>query len=386
MKHCIQKMQCFISKITLMKNLILVFFGIFIAITSCNTKSDIVNNAPFLIDVNNFDKNVEMSDVFQSIKAINLELNDSSIIGKFGKYMIHDSLLFIHDKSDNSIVQFNLEGKFLSRLSRKGKGEGEYSHIEDFDINPFDSTIDIMSCVGVVYRYKFNGDYINMYCLPDTRAVHYISNYDIDKVAFYTDLEGDRLTLYSISENRIIKRFHKHPDYDIGISVTPFYRFENRLVLKDQFGACIKTLNVNKLDDLYCFDYNGKSLEPNEIPKYGADKLFQDFASQELDKIYNYWVTESRNYLINSFIHKGETFVYVFQKHENRGILIRKFSNGCKFINCPLFHNGKLYGVVSAHRLNKYFNNDAKKVFGLKCLDDVNEYSNPVLVIAELNE
>ena len=367
-------------------NKIVLFFVFCFIFSSCVSNRVDIDQHPFYIDVSEYNNNVVMEDVFESIKAINLELNDSSVIGKMGKYLIHDSLLFIFDKSDNSILQFNLDGKFISRLSKQGKGDGEYTHIEDFDINPFDTTIDIMSCVGVVYRYNFSGDFIDSYYLPDTRAVHYISNYSKDSVAFYTDLEGDRLTLYSISENRILKRFHKHPNYSIGVSGTPFYRYNDKLVIRDQFGACLKTLSNLNLDEMYCFNYNGKSLEPDQIPEYGAEKLLQDFVTQQLDKIYNYWFTESQTYLINSFIHKGETFIYIYNKAKNRGTLMKKFNNGCKFINSPQFHSSKLFAVIPAHNVNIFFNSDSKKSFDLKILDNLNEYSNPVLVIAKLKE
>ncbi len=353
-------------------------------LTSC--KSDNLKNKPLVIDVNNFTNNVEMTDVFSSIKAINLELNENSLIGKYKKYLIFDTCLFILDISDHSIVTFNLEGKFISRLKGKGKGPNEYPEIKDFDINPYDTTIDIMTKFGSVYRYNLNGDFFGKYYVPDTRAIHYIVNYSKNLVAFYTDLAGERLTLYSIKEDRIIRRFHKHPEYAIGVGVSPFHRYGDSVLLREAFGSCIYYLNKAKLEPFHCFDFKGKNIESFEITGFGPEKLLNDAITQELEIIYKSWATESNEFLISSFKFKADIFTYIFHKKYSSGLLFKKFNNDLVFFYSPTLYKNYLYALIPANYLNLYINDQVKNDFKISSLDSINEYSNPVLIISDLKK
>lgn len=353
-------------------------------LTSC--KIDNIKENPFTINIDNYKKDAVMTDIFESVKAINLELNENSVIGNCKKYIIFDTSLFILDISDHSIVTFNLEGKFISRLKRKGKGPNEYPEIKDFDINPFDTTIDIMTSIGSVYRYQFNGDFYNKYNVPDTRAVHYIANYSKDLVAFYTDLGGERITLYSTSENRILRRFHEHPEYAIGVGLSPFYKYRDKLLLREAFGSYIYCLNRTKLEQFHSFDFGGKSIEPEEIMSYGPEKLLKEFATLELGMMYKLWTTESDDYLISSFKYKSDIFTYFLNKRVNVGVLIKKFNSGSSFFYNPTLYNNHLYAVIPANYLNIYITDDDKKDFKIYNLNRINEYSNPVLLISDLKK
>jgi hypothetical protein len=363
---------------------ILTFSFNLLLLTSC--KTDSLKENPFTINVNNYSKDAIMTDIFTSIKAINLELNENSIIGNYKKYIIFDTCIFILDISDHSIVTFNLEGKFISRLKKKGKGPNEYPEIKDFDINPFDSTIDIMTSIGSVYKYHFNGDFYDKYAIPDTKAVHYIANYSKDLVAFYTDLSGERLTLYSTRENRILRRFHTHPEYAIGVGLSPFYKYKDSILLREAFGSCIYYLNQTKLEPFHCFDFKGRSIEPDEITEFGPEKLLKEFTTLELEKMYKLWTTESIEFLISSFKFKSDIFTYIYNKQDTTGILIKKFKNGSGFFYNPTLYNNLLYALIPANYLNLYINDHVRRDFKISSLDSINEYSNPILIISDLKK
>lgn len=78
---------------------------------------------------------VELSSIFPHYRLIPLETNDASLIGGRGNKIIkRDSCFYI--QSENTILCFNQEGRFLHRIAHQGNGPGEYAEIADFDVVP----------------------------------------------------------------------------------------------------------------------------------------------------------------------------------------------------------------------------------------------------------
>jgi hypothetical protein len=325
-----------------------------------------------------------MIDVFEYVKLIPLETNGKSIIGNMKKFIIYDSKIFILDKSDYSILNFDINGNFLSKLSRKGKGPEEYLMIEDFDINYYSKTVDIMTCTGEVYSYDFDGVYHGMYSLPDVRAVHHFSNLTEDLVAFYTDLQGKKLRLYSKKNKKVLYNTRFHPKYSISIANSPFHVFNNEVYLNEAFGAYIYKINSNGLEKYKYIDYCGYSLEPEEIETYGSERLFKEFTTHVLGKIHNLWTEESNHYFIHSVLYKNKEFTYIYSKNDSSKRLINTFNNGCSFFYNPCLSDDILYSIVPANYLNIYLNKDACEIFDITDTNTSNEYSNPFLIIAKL--
>ena len=71
-----------------------------------------------------------LSKLFPGARAIRLETNDSCLIGRNGKVVRFDSLLFV--QSANDILVFSDEGKFRHRISHAGNAPQEYVQLYDF--------------------------------------------------------------------------------------------------------------------------------------------------------------------------------------------------------------------------------------------------------------
>ena len=74
-----------------------------------------------------------LSSVFKSHQLIPLETNDSSLIGGRGnKILKHRSRFYV--MSQNTIVSFDKEGRYMNRLSSIGEGPEDYVSIYDYDV------------------------------------------------------------------------------------------------------------------------------------------------------------------------------------------------------------------------------------------------------------
>lgn len=75
----------------------------------------------------NWEDNVFYQDsVFDIIDIVELELTDKSQFARIDKFFVTDSLLIIGDRSQDKILKFNRQGKFLGTIGTKGKGPNEY--------------------------------------------------------------------------------------------------------------------------------------------------------------------------------------------------------------------------------------------------------------------
>ena len=116
-----------------MKNLLIIFIVSFV-MTSC---VESYNNEKPLFNVNGYldakSGNIKLSDIFTNFRIVPLETNNYSIIGGRGNKIIQrDSLFFI--QSDNSVLCFGSDGRFVYRFNKQGSGPHDYIYISDFDI------------------------------------------------------------------------------------------------------------------------------------------------------------------------------------------------------------------------------------------------------------
>lgn len=75
---------------------------------------------------------IQLSSIFPDFRLIGLETNDDCLVGRNTKIIKQDSLFFI--RSNNELLVFNNDGKYLKKLSSCGAGPEEYANIRDFEI------------------------------------------------------------------------------------------------------------------------------------------------------------------------------------------------------------------------------------------------------------
>ena len=80
-----------------------------------------------------------------SIEYINLETNDSCLIGRIEDMAISENRLFVFDKRQQTIWIFDRDGKYINKIYKKGNGPGEYSQMYQFEYDPKNNQIVILS-------------------------------------------------------------------------------------------------------------------------------------------------------------------------------------------------------------------------------------------------
>ncbi|PCH68237.1 MAG: hypothetical protein COC06_09910 [Bacteroidales bacterium] len=118
----------------------------------------------------NFDKEYNELDISQFYNAtfIPLELNPNSCIGSVDKVIVHKDNIYIMDLyQTKSVYKFNLKGRFITKVGRQGKGNGEYLSLKDFNIK--DDLLYLSSQYdNKIYVYKLNGEFLRVIPLNGT--------------------------------------------------------------------------------------------------------------------------------------------------------------------------------------------------------------------------
>jgi len=102
---------------------------------SCGTKNkrrDGNSTEPIIVKIDPRSREViNMSDFIDSVKYVKLELTDNSLIKNVSKIFEAGDKIIIVDYSAHEIFVFSSGGKFLSKVSRRGRGPGEYIRIQN---------------------------------------------------------------------------------------------------------------------------------------------------------------------------------------------------------------------------------------------------------------
>ncbi|TAL68751.1 MAG: 6-bladed beta-propeller [Bacteroidetes bacterium] len=89
-------------------------------------------------------------------KIIPLETKENSVIGLIHQMDIFENFIIIHDLFNHNIFIFDIDGKFLKKIGKRGNGPGEYKDIRGYTIDPKKQEI-------LILTYKK----ILKYSLPD---------------------------------------------------------------------------------------------------------------------------------------------------------------------------------------------------------------------------
>jgi len=124
---------------------------------------DFENGSPSV--VNSEDDLFNYSNYLDTVLYIPLETSDNCLIGYINDIHLVNDRLFV-EADFKSLFVFDLNGKLLSKISKVGRGHGEYGRIAWFDVNPSNNEISIYDVtVRRILVYSVEGDFIRQFTL-----------------------------------------------------------------------------------------------------------------------------------------------------------------------------------------------------------------------------
>lgn len=144
----------------------LVLFQLFWFVSSCTNKPQSENYALITLDADSLIENtpdspIKYSEIFSDFHIIPLETKEECLFSEIQEIKIIDSLIFIFDSfQSKSLYIFSIKGNFQSKVSKFGRGPGEYVFPSSFDIDCHNKRVLIYDQANKrINEYDFYGNH-----------------------------------------------------------------------------------------------------------------------------------------------------------------------------------------------------------------------------------
>jgi hypothetical protein len=349
-------------------------------------------------------KSINIGDISTDFEYISLETKDECLTGTRLSVYSNDQFLIAIDRE--KILLFDRkDGKFIREIGHKGNGPGEYSRT--YSVMPFDEVKNIIYAGRTKKRYGYSleGQLRDTLTIPE--LVLEIANIDDNTfAAFMPDYQGgekNKIKIFNHNDS-LLKTFPNYLSAPKTQSVfvwnpsSWFYKLDKQLYLYQLFNDTIFHVGTTSLNPRYVFNM-GPYSPPYEMKtslEFEPDKFFMMKTIQE-----------SSRYLFCSFNFNKKNYIAIYDK-SNKTTVVNDYSpesgNGSEsskgFIHnindfVPLEFssiNGKaeLICKMDAFRIKQWFDLNPEKINqlpkNLRGLKNIQETSNPVIMIAKLNK
>lgn len=150
-----------------MKNIIysLLVLSLFVGCKQRSTKmeQDLNNSVKNINLINGLSELVPtllLSDAASRIEVVALETSKNSLLNdNIGEIIVTKQYIFISDLTDNRILRFSRDGKFMNKIGIIGQGPEEYVRMTRFTVDEANENIYILSSVQGIKVYKFDGSF-----------------------------------------------------------------------------------------------------------------------------------------------------------------------------------------------------------------------------------
>ncbi len=326
------------------------YFIFLFILFSCreNPKTTEQDNKPITIDLKKSTV-PNKSTAIKNIEYIPLETDENILINLIDEIIFHNDKFYILDLTASTIFIFNRDGSFYNKLSKIGKGPGEYLHIMDFDINTANNSIwiyDNHSSKIIIYNELLTE-------FEEIKLKYYFEEFVIkNNEEIYTrNIYSDGIIHSRIAElnisNMAYRSIFVNSAYEDGFDIT---RFGN-ILHKNINGVLV---NPRFKGDIFRIE-NGTTNKIVEFIGNFPDKSFVAELKQNLFLMNNpdKYITNIGNIFENSsYIHfriqEKETLSIVLDKKSGDALLL-------DFLNQEnYFGNHMVYGVAEDKFISLY--------------------------------
>lgn len=368
------------------KNAITIFLlSICLIFNNCTSNRNNKIKGIIKIDLDNV-KSISVNDIYKSIKLIPLEKNNESLIAKISKLIPRDDKFYVLDKQSYSILIFDNSGHYLSKICKYGKGVGEYTLIDDFEINPYTNNIEILVSFGFIYEYDLSGNFIKKYNLQTKgRGVHYLKDVSKDIVALYSKSEDKNLILYSKSSNAIIKQLFSVPQKirftPIQTNISPFSTYNEKVIFYQGFTNDVYELDEKELKVKYSWDFGSHNIDLSKLPD-NKDQTKKMVYPLSHDFVFGFNGNCEDSNFIYTIVLVGRTWYNLrYNKLNGSYILFNHFKQNSALPPYEiLFYKEGIITSIDPFNISRILNNQMLDEPNRRILEKIKIEDNPVLV------
>jgi hypothetical protein len=361
---------------------------------------------------------VKLSDLgFDDIEYVPLETNEQSVISFTDNVFIdlpppikievgEGFYLLIQGKT---ILRFQYDGSFVTKIGTKGRGPNEFTVAHDVDINTKDRNIYLVDGWQKKFNvYSESGEFKRTFKMPlyawidfrfiDNKILCYCENHMGNIENSYTLLDTNGLVIKSFSN----KYPFKNRD-GFGLrSENLFYKFNNKLFKKEAYSDTIYVYDKMNFKPHLVIEVGKKLITPDVRSNYDGRYIVKNYI-QQLN------LFEFGDYVYYDFIYKFElpdvllTYSFIGSKRNNYQALfirsegiINDLDGGPNILPITIKDDNTIIGWVDALKLKAHVASEAfknskpkypeKKKELEKLANSLKETDNPLLMLARLKK
>lgn len=148
-------------KILIMKKILTLSLMLLFSIFLFSCKRDRGTEKPegvIFVDLDKVKNTICLDELAKKVQYINIEENDTSIIGSVESVLLSKDRLVISDNDvTESIFITDLTGKIVSKIDAKGEGPGEYLSIRETRVDESTGSVYILDPSGKIIQYSPGG-------------------------------------------------------------------------------------------------------------------------------------------------------------------------------------------------------------------------------------
>lgn len=286
-------------------------------------------------------RNIPADTLFRSANYIPLETTDSSLLSEISKIIIYNDNYYILDRPYKSLFVFDINGKFVRKLSKIGRGPDEYLSLEDFDI--LNDTLYVLSSIS----QKIMIFDLTLHPINEIKTGTFCTNISVVKnriFVFNNFLADDLKNFYAINKANynIVEKFVDFPKEKRGVSktISIFTRYNNELYNILPYDYYIYQIDGTSLLPKLAIDFGEKHMFPSEFKNYPSERQknyitahYKDWLEMPVDGIDNLYLSDK--YLFFTFVNSIFPYIYL----RNNKTADQYWGNLHGTVNYPLANN-----------------------------------------------
>ena len=222
---------------------------------------------------------VAMDTIIKEVKFVPLETTPDCLIGSYDKVIVLQDTIYILDRTQQKAVfAFDMQGRFLYKISALGRGPGEYSRAYDFYVDTVSSHIGILD-YGKVQKYDFKGKHIGQVKLQGGGAGHITYNEGKYNGRSFDGWSKDRSYVFAQFDSLGNLVYRDHPTsnelIEYGVGRKGYFTSNGKGAYFNDFASD----TIYRITDAY--------LEPAFVLDYGKSALSLDVRDRLMERTFS---------------------------------------------------------------------------------------------------
>lgn len=388
-----------------MKNNILLLLTIFFLATSCSNKTkapEQVLSAQHVWDLNLSKATPvrKLSEVCDSISWIKLETRDDVIVGNVNKLLINSSRIIL--SSNNNLFIFDSDGKFLSKIDKRGRARDEYLELDDFCVMPNGNILITDAQSQKIILYRIDGTHLNTLTLDFFPESIEALNESVVVVKCSGNY-GKRVKVIDTKSGIILKEYFDYEEIFSEPVSQALSKYENEVYYKkpfyNEYYSINHELGLTKKYSFNFYEYNFNKNDLKSINFFGANSLYDSKGNVNVIRFFDLpdiyilefecrRISEDSQFML--FSSKESSLQYILDSKNYEDDML--FYDYVILPQLRTIHNNKMAGVIYPAAWKEMINDvdairiSTKQYEKIKeTVDKIDGFQNPIIAFYHIS-